>query len=274
MTGRGQGMAGRVEDVSPKVVICRDVLRRGAMPNERLRTAMLERGITPTGLADVLEVDPKSVERWISGRLPYRRHRYAVAAHLGVDESYLWPDALTRDHVANASESEIINIYPARWTVPSDLWRTFFDNAEREIGILAYSGLFIPEDTGILRILRRKASDGVRIRILIGDPDSEEVRQRGIDEGIDMDMGARCRNAIVLYQPLRDVDGIEFRLHSTILYNSIYRADDQVLVNTHIYATPASNAPVLHLRHVAGGDMVGTYVESFDRVWAAGTPLD
>ncbi|WP_260709923.1 hypothetical protein [Dactylosporangium aurantiacum] len=54
------------------------------------------------------------VERWISGRLPYRRHRYAVAARLGVDEAYLWPDALTRDQVANASESEIINIYPAR----------------------------------------------------------------------------------------------------------------------------------------------------------------
>lgn len=244
------------------------------MPNERLRTALLERGITPSNLADVLEVDPKSVERWISGRLPYRRHRYAVAAHLGVDEAYLWPDALTRDQVANASESEIINIYPARWTVPSDLWRTFFDNAEREIGVLAYSGLFIPEDTGILRILRRKANEGVTIRILIGDPASEEVRQRGIDEGIDMDMGARCRNAIVLYQPLRDLDGVEFRLHKTILYNSIYRADDQVLVNTHIYATPASNAPVLHLRHVAGGDMVGTYVESFDRVWDGATPLD
>lgn len=245
-----------------------------AMPNERLRSALLERGLTPTNLADVLDVDPKSVERWISGRLPYRRHRYAVAAHLGVDEAYLWPDALTRDQVANASESEIINIYPARWTVPSDMWRMFFDNAEREIGVLAYSGLFIPEDTGMQRIFRRKAADGVNIRILIGDPDSAEVTQRGIDEGIDMDMAARCRNAIVLYQPLRNIDGIEFRLHNTILYNSIYRADDQVLVNTHIYGTPASNAPVLHLRHVNGGDMVGTYLESFDRVWNAGTPLE
>lgn len=75
-----------------------------------------------------------------------------------------------RDQVANASESEIVNIYPARWTVPSDMWRMFFDNAEREIGVLAYSGLFVPEDTGIQRIFRRKAADGVNIRILIGDP--------------------------------------------------------------------------------------------------------
>ncbi|WP_432974543.1 XRE family transcriptional regulator [Dactylosporangium sp. CA-233914] len=244
------------------------------MPNERLRSAMLERGLTPAGLADVLEVDPKSVERWISGRLPYRRHRYAVAARLGVDESYLWPDAMSRDQVANASESEIVNIYPARWAVPSELWRSFFDNAEREIGILVYSGLFVPEDQGIFRAIRRKAENDVKVRVLLGDPDSENVHQRGIDEGIDMDMAARCRMAQVLYAPLRDIDGVEFRLHSTILYNSIYRVDDQVLVNTHIFGTPASNAPVLHLRHVAGGDMVGTYVESFDRVWAGGTPLE
>ncbi|GAA0736417.1 XRE family transcriptional regulator [Dactylosporangium roseum] len=244
------------------------------MPNERLRTAMLERGLTPVDLADVLEVDPKSVERWIAGRLPYRRHRYAVAARLGVDESYLWPDAMSRDQVANASESEIVNIYPARWAVPSELWRSFFDNAEHEIGILVYSGLFIPEDAGIMRAIRRKAENDIKVRILLGDPDSDNVYQRGIDEGIDMDMAARCRMAQVLHAPLREIDGVEFRLHSTILYNSIYRVDDQVLANTHIFGTPASNAPVLHLRHVAGGDMVSTYVESFDRVWANGTPLD
>jgi transcriptional regulator with XRE-family HTH domain len=102
------------------------------MPNDRLRTAMLERGVTPTDLATALQVDPKTIERWISGRTPYRRHRYAVAAHLGVDETYLWPDALGSDQIASASESEIVNVYPHRWTVPSDLWRNFFDNADED----------------------------------------------------------------------------------------------------------------------------------------------
>jgi transcriptional regulator with XRE-family HTH domain len=244
------------------------------MPNERLRAALLERGLTPAALATQLDVDPKSVERWIAGRNPYRRHRYSVAALLGVDESYLWPDALRRDQVASASESEIVNFYPARWAVPSELWRSFFDGAEEDIGVLAYSGLFIPENAGLLRIFRQKADAGASVRVLIGDPDSPEVTQRGIDEGIDVDMGARCRVAMVLYQPLRDIDGIELRLHSTILYNSIYRADDQLLVNTHIYGTPASHAPVMHLRKVAGGDMVTTYQQSFEKVWAGATPLE
>jgi transcriptional regulator with XRE-family HTH domain len=244
------------------------------MPNDRLRTAMLERGVTPLELAAELQVDPKSVERWVKGRTPYRRHRYAVAAHLGVDEVYLWPDALTPDQVANASESEIINVYAHRWTVPSDLWRNFFDDAEREIGVLVYSGLFLPEDAGIQRVFRRKAETGTTVRILLGDPDSEQVSQRGTDEGIDQAMAARIRNAIVLYKPLRGIDGIEFRLHRTVLYNSIYQADDQLLVNTHIYNFPASQAPVLHLRRVAGGDMVATYLESFKQVWDSATPLE
>src|SRR6266508_2659845 len=128
------------------------------MPNDRLRSTMLERGLTHVQLAQALDVDPKTVERWIGGRTPYRRHRYAVAAQLNVDEVYLWPDALSPDQVANASESEIINVYPHRWAVPSDLWRNFFDSAERDIGVLVYSGLFVPEDAGILRIFRKKAA--------------------------------------------------------------------------------------------------------------------
>ena len=234
---------------------------------------MLERGITPAGLAETLKVDPKSVERWISGRTPYRRHRYAVAAQLGVDEVYLWPDAFSADQVANASESEIVNIYPHRWTVPSDLWRNFFANAEHEIGVLVFSGLFLSEDAGVRRIFREKADAGVRVRILLGDPGAETIAQRDADEGLEI-LAAKIKNAIHLYRPLFDLDGIEFRQHQTVLYNSIYRADDQLLVNTHIYGVIASQAPVFHLRRVAGGGMVSMYLDSFERVWDAATPLE
>jgi len=93
------------------------------------------------------------------------------------------------------------------------------------------------------------------------------------DIGLGDAMTARVHNAQVLLKPLRHVDGAEIRMHRTVLYNSIYRADDQLLVNTHVYGEPAHNAPVLHLRRVAGGDMVTTYLTSFDKVWAAATPL-
>ncbi|WP_066942344.1 helix-turn-helix domain-containing protein [Microtetraspora fusca] len=245
------------------------------MANERLRAALLERGVSIADLATAIEVDPKTVERWVTkGRAPYRKHRYAVATHLGMDESYLWPEALSREQVASASESEIVTVYPHRWAVPRDAWGRLFAQARSDIGVLVYSGLFLADDAGIVRMLGEKAGAGVRVRILLGDPDCAEVAQRGADEGIDDGMAAKIRNVLVLYRPIRGLAGVEFRLHRTVLYNSIYRGDDQLLVNTHVYGVPAGNAPVLHLRKVIGGDMVSTYADSFERVWDQATPVE
>ena len=72
------------------------------MRNERLRALLLERGKTPDQLAEAVRVDAKTVERWITrGRLPYRRHRFEVATFLGVDEGYIWPDALGKGPAAS-----------------------------------------------------------------------------------------------------------------------------------------------------------------------------
>jgi hypothetical protein len=244
------------------------------MANERLRTALLQHGMTPDALAEVVEVDPKTIERWIGGRVPYRKHRHKVAVHLGVNETYLWPGALAAEQVASASESEILVVYPHRWAVPRDTWGQLFDSAEEEIGILVYSGMFIADDPGLLDLLRTKALEGVRVRILFGDPDSPEVEARGEHEGIGPALASKIRNALVLLNPLRRLDGVEIRQHGTVLYNSIYRADGQLLVNSHIYGKPASKAPVMHLRQIAGGALVSTYIDSFERVWTESRPLD
>ena len=103
----------------------------GCMPNERLRAALLQRGLTPATLGGQIGVDQKTVERWIAGRIPYRRHRYEVASRLGVDEVYLWPEALSRDQVTAASESEVLAIYPHRSDVPRDILGRLFSAAEQ-----------------------------------------------------------------------------------------------------------------------------------------------
>jgi len=245
------------------------------MANERLRAALLERGVTPDELAEAIKVDVKTIERWITkNRTPYRRLRYAAAAFLQMEETYLWPDALSSEQAAGASESEILNVFPHRSVIPHELWHRFFESAEDEIGVLVYVGLFMAEDREIQRLFRSKADAGVRVRILLGDPSSPHVAQRSEDEGIDDAIIAKVKNAIAMYKPLRNVEGIEFRLHDTILYNSIYRADEQLLVNTHIYGFIAAHAPVLHLRKVAGGSMVANYVDSFERVWDEASPLE
>jgi lambda repressor-like predicted transcriptional regulator len=239
------------------------------LSNERLRAALLKKGLTPAQLAEHLQVDVKTAERWIGGREPYRKHRFAVATLLGVEESYLWPNALTRDQVSAAAHSEIISVYPHRWAVPRDVWTQHFADAEEAIDMLTMAGLFLAEDSGTVRLFRQKAEAGVRIRMLISDPDSPAValREKEEDTGAGV-VAARVRNVLALLRPLRGVAGIEFRLHDACLYTSIFRSDDDMIVNAHVYGMAGSNAPVLHLRKVPGGDMVSLYQESYEKVWS------
>lgn len=239
--------------------------------NEPLRRALLRARLREDDVAAHLGVDPKTVRRWLNGRIPYANNRAALADLVGADEADLWPDAggpLT----TRTRPEELGTVYPHRWSVPRDVWTRFFASAEHEIGILAYSALFLAEDAGILRILADKGRVGVSVRIAFGDPDSPYVAERR-EEGIGDAMPAKVRNALTLYRPLREIPNIEIRLHRTELYNSIYRADDRLLVNQHAYGVHASHAPVFCLNGSERGDMAAGYVASFERVWLAAIPI-
>ncbi|HET9898916.1 MAG TPA: XRE family transcriptional regulator [Streptosporangiaceae bacterium] len=207
------------------------------------------------------------------GRTPYPRLRWKLATLLGADEFDLWPDLMAA-RTAVARPAEVVAIYPHRWSVPRDAWHRLLSGASREIGILAYSGLFIAEDAGIAGALIDRAGAGVSVRIALGDPDCAQVAERGTFEGIDSAMAAKIRNALVLYRPLEQVSNAEIRLHRTVLYNSIYFADDEVLVNQHVSGTAAANSPVLHLRRDGQGDLTEGYIASFERIWASARRLD
>jgi hypothetical protein len=237
-----------------------------ATVNEPLRRALLRARLHEDDVAARLAVDPKTVRRWLNGRLPYPHNRAAIAELVGADEAELWPDAGGL-LAARRRPEELGTVYPHRWAIPREVWAELFGSAEREIAILAYSALFLAEDAGILRILADKGRAGVTVRIALGDPDGPHAAQCG-EEGIGAAIPAKIRNALTLYRPLRTVENIEIRLHQTVLYNSIYRVDDQLLVNQHTYGIPAAHAPVFCLRDTDGGEMAALYLDSFERVWA------
>lgn len=234
--------------------------------NESLRRAMLRARLRETDVAAHLGVDPKTVRRWLSGRVPYPGSRAALADMVGADEADLWPEA-EGPLSGRSRPEELAAVYPHRWAIPRDVWTRFFESAEREIGVLAYSALFLAEDAGLLGIIVGKASHGVRVRIALGDPDCAAVAQRGQEEGIDDAMAAKVRNALTLYRPLMEVEHIEIRLHEGILYNSIYRADSQLFVNQHAYGIPAAYSPLFCYRESESGDIATAYLDSFERVW-------
>ncbi|MFF0628958.1 helix-turn-helix domain-containing protein [Streptomyces sp. NPDC004296] len=60
----------------------------------------------------------------------------------------------------------------------------------------------------------------------------------------------------------------------TTLYNSLYRADDQLLANAHVWGVNAYGAPVWHLRRNNDGGMFDTYTDSFGAVWGTAHPME
>ncbi|MER5887280.1 XRE family transcriptional regulator [Streptomyces sp. NPDC001941] len=219
-------------------------------------------------LADALAVNPKTVERWITrGIVPYRRHQYATAEALQVDVATLWEDARVAEVTTDLSRAEIVTIYPHRHMVPAGLWRDLFSKAEHRLEVLVYSGLWLSEDPQFLEILKTKVRADAQVRILLGDPECDAVRQRGIDEGHRI-MDGKIRNALMNYRPLFATHPeIGFRIHEATLYNSLFRADDDMLVNTHVYGIGAYMAPVLHLRRLPGGGLFDTYANSIEHTW-------
>jgi transcriptional regulator with XRE-family HTH domain len=239
--------------------------------NESLRRAMLRARLREDDVAAHLGVDPKTVRRWLSGRVPYPSSRGALAELVGADEADLWPEA-GGPLAGRSRPEELATVYPHRWAIPRDVWSRFFESAEHEIGLLAYSALFLAEDAGLLSIIEEKALNGVRVRFALAEPSSPAVALRGQEEGIGSAMAAKVRNALTLYRPLTKSDNIEIRLHRTILYNSIYLADDQLIVNQHAYGIPAAHAPALCFRGSEGGNMVTMYLDSFEKVWGEAMP--
>ena len=58
------------------------------------------------------------------------------------------------------------------------------------------------------------------------------------------------------------------------MYASMFRYDDEILVNPHAYGEPASADVTTHFRRLDGGVLAGHYMTSFDRVWADSVPWD
>lgn len=119
--------------------------------------------------------------------------------------------------------------------------------------------------------LTARAKAGVRVRLLFGDPSSDAVQLRGREEGIDGLMAERCKLTWNYLRPILAVPGVQARLHGATLYASIFRFDEALLANTHVYEASASHSPVLHFNRIPGGRLFPHYIESFERTWDSAT---
>jgi hypothetical protein len=235
--------------------------------NETLRRALLRARLSEDDVAAHLQVDPKTVRRWLEGRLPYLRHRWALVGLLDADEADLWPEVRARSRPA-----EIKAVYPNRNAVPRGTWLSLFGLAEEEIGILADSGEFLARQPGVLGVLASQARDGVRLRICLQDPGQPIATRPGAPDTADAVTAAEMRGALNLFAGLRD-DGAEVRVHQAVLYSCVCHADDQSFISQHVYGIAGERTPILHLRSAEISQLSAVYLDAFERIWAAAAPL-
>jgi transcriptional regulator with XRE-family HTH domain len=244
------------------------------MSNERLRKAMANARVSVEDVAEAAEVNPKTVQRWLSGRLPYARHRWAVAKLLQEDEAFLWPEAETAIAPGEQSTAEVVAAYAHRADLPAEHWRELMLGARREIDLLGYALLYLPEaNPRMTDVLSNKAAHGCRIRVALVDPDSPEAAQRDAEEQLAGGLLARIRTSLRYFSGLRNCDGAEVHLHRTAMYATVLRFDEEMIVTPHLYGRPGYQSPLLRLRHLGAGGIFDTYATHFEDVWATSTPV-
>ncbi|MGN8027800.1 hypothetical protein [Microbacterium sp. 22242] len=237
-----------------------------------LRAAMREKGINERTLATLANVDERTIKSVMRGAPSRYTTKAPIAAALGMTVAEIWPDS----PVLFAADAPTVRarVFPSRAEVPSAFWSDVFTAANKRIDILVYGGTFLFDSVpGFLRTLTDAADRGVAVRFVVGDPESQAVHARGIEESLGVDLAGRCRMTLRQLAPLMSVEGVEVRIHATPLYTSMFFADDTVYANHHIYGLPAGDNPVIELTRRTHENLFDKYATTFAHVWNDARPV-
>jgi transcriptional regulator with XRE-family HTH domain len=221
------------------------------LENTHLRTAITGSGLTLEEFADIVQVDVKTVQRWLAGRTPYPRLRSRAAGALDTTEHALWPDAVPAPTAPDAPEptarppGDMITGY-AHATNPgapsvAELVNAAVERAEIVIPDLA-------SQPGLAELLRERGADGCLVRIIIEDPD-ERV------------------------EALFGIDAIEVRASPAGEDHVLYRSDEQILLVLRRLSSSGESPPVIHLRRLVDGGLFDRLADDFEDRWPQATRL-
>lgn len=249
--------------------------------NVALSEAMRVKNLSPRRLAQRISVDEKTVDRWLNdASIKVRKHNaHSAGRELDRAPHELWPDqfpapaepvTLTRP----ASVTFNPTMYASRTQVPVAVWQEHFADAKSHIDILVLAATFLFDTVdGFTDLLVDAAARGVKVRVLVGDPAAPNMAIRGEEEGIGNWVKARCHNTVELLAPYAAAAGLQVRTHQTTLYTSIFRVDDNVTANFHIYGSPGRNNPVMTFARNDEPRLWATLEQAFTAVWDRAEPL-
>ena len=221
--------------------------------NESLSRALIRAGLSVEDVAARLGVDTKTVCRWLEGRVPYRRYRWALAALLGVGDLDLWPELRGQ----SIRPDDVVAVLPRRGDVAAGAWLELLGSAKREIGILEGGGTFLSHGPSAIDLLGDRAAAGVRIRICLPAV-SPEASQSAAASGM-----------LTSFAPLRGHGTVEIRLHREPVYSDLCFTDERMLVGQVAFGVAAERMPVLVLEQRQDAGLFAMYREAFEQAWSS-----
>jgi hypothetical protein len=192
-------------------------------------------------LAQIVEVDIRTVRRWLSGRTPYPRQRGKVACALDTTEHALWPEIMAAAP-PRSQPTDLLAGYPSASDLAAPDWKTLMHATTDQIELLGQTLTPILATRGVAEMLATKASHGCDVRILVSDPRPHLA-------------------------PLLDQLRIEIRVLEVPTHHTIHRFDEQLLLTLHLLGQDAEQAPLLHLRRAASGGLFDRFAEHYNDLW-------
>jgi hypothetical protein len=235
---------------------------------------MVAARIHTDAMAHATGVDPKTVQRWLGGRRPHPRHRWAVARLLGESENYLWPGARADLTPGAQATAEVVAAYGHRADIKVDTWRALLSRARRQIDLLGYAHLFLAEQhVDLLKTIEKACAHGCEVRILFADPSGDRILERDSLERLGGTLPARILMTMAQLEGVRELPGVQIRFHDVHLYQAIYRFDDEMIVTPHLLGAHGFQHPAFHLRQLGADGVFASFARQVETVWAQASPV-
>lgn len=199
-------------------------------------------------------------KRWEHGTTPNRLYGPLLRELLGASDG-------------GSPDVETVDMFAERAAVSRETWLSLIGQAQRQIDVLAFAATFFHQLTSQIAVrLAGAAERGAAVRLRFAHPDSPALAVREAEETL-LDAGVlatKVRTSLGYFRPLLERDGCAVRLHSATVYASLFRFDDDLLANPHVYRAPASANPLVRLRPSSA--MFAAYASSFEATWSAARP--
>lgn len=234
---------------------------------------MLRAQLDSAALAKAVGVDTKTVNRWLAGRIPHKRTRIEVARVLHESESTLWPQTRPDLSAGAPATAEVLAAYAHRADIPNDVWISLLVGATQRIDIIGYAYPFLFEllpDASDLIV--DKCRNGTGVRLAFADPECAHVVERDALEQMQGTLPGRIRNALSMLGPLAETPGCRIGLHTTHLYNSVFRFDDLMIVTPYLVRARGYQHPALYLRKLSPYGMFASFEDQVEQIWETVTP--